>query len=158
MDLRYSSFTIIFCAAFLVSPLSRADSCSNNAMSREEATARYRDFLKYVREKANADRANKAGIDELKAKRQQAQLEREEARKKHVLYRDEERRKFDSVARDQAIAVEEEAGRRARAKLEQEFAEEKRRRCAELKSLQHVDPHDEFEVGNKYEEFEYEEE
>lgn len=128
----------------------------DNATSQERDLGRYKDFLRHVREKAEAEKINKAAIEELKANRLVEQAERENARKLWIQVRDEEKRKFNEAARDEAIRAEEEKMRKeqeAKVKLYVEKRDQIRRT---LKGGKQVDPHDEFQVGKNYEEFEYE--
>ncbi|OQW53635.1 MAG: hypothetical protein A4S09_06925 [Proteobacteria bacterium SG_bin7] len=150
------TLAIIFCATNICLSDLRADTEDNDALSRSEALARYKDFLRYIREKVEAEKINKMAIEELKAKRITEEAEREVARKYWIQIRDEEKRKFNQTARDQALLAEEERVTREREAKVKAYVQKRDELRRNLKGAKQVDPHDEFQVGKNYEEFEYE--
>lgn len=135
---------------------SSAASEVDDATSQQDELARYKDFLRYVREKVEAEKTNKAAIEELRAKRLMHEAERENARKLWIQIRDEEKRKFNEAARDEAIRSEEEKMRKEREMKVKSYVEKRDQIRRNLQGAKQVDPHDEFQVGKNYEEFEYE--
>ncbi len=135
-----------------------ADDDSNYASQRKQAVEKYKDFLKYVKERETADKIHKKGVEDLKAKREKDAAAHESARRQYLEKREQLRRTADPDIRDQILQTEIEAEKQRRQEREKLFAANRKRLKEVLKNVPQVDPHDEFQVGEQYEEFEYEEE
>ncbi len=147
---------LIYASALLLNLTVSASEPSDNAIQRKQAIEKYKDFLKYVKEREESLSGKKPGIAELKAQREAKLVAREAARQKYIRERAEMRKKVDPATRDRLLEAELESEKKRREENQRLFAANRKRLLESLKNVPQVDPHDEFQVGDIYEEFEYE--
>lgn len=153
----------LLCFSFLgVQSFVLAAKCSESdtvdAISRERLEQKYRGFLRSVRQKEDAKIRNAEAIQKLKNDKDDYQAKREEGRLDHIKRRNDKRAKINAEELDKKIRELQEKSAAERAARESRFVQIRNQKRASVANLPKVDPHDEYQVGNKYEDYEEDEE
>ena len=134
------------------------ESDSVDAISQEKLEQRYRGFLRSVRQKEDAKIRNVGAIRKLKEDKDDYQAKREMGRLEHIKLRNNKLTNISAEELDRKIKELQEKSAAEQAQKEGRFVQIRNQKKAAVANLPKVDPHDEYQVGDKYEDYEEEEE